>query len=153
MKPILWFPVRGFITSGNYCFPLWQQPKIPKIVYETTLICLIFIYLRLMFFFCQQEITISSFRVCVKDLAGMESQHDPVTVDYAVIGGIKMSWLKQALTYTIRTTIQELYNASRTLLIENSLILFFLHRLIKSPECFIFYTLSFRPWSVYQHFL
>ena len=36
---------------------------------------------------CQQEITISSFRVCVKDLAGMESQHDPVTVDYAVIGG------------------------------------------------------------------
>jgi len=37
--------------------------------------------------FCQQEITISSFRVCVKDLAGMESRHDPVTVDYAVIGG------------------------------------------------------------------
>jgi len=36
---------------------------------------------------CQQEITISSFRVCVKDLAGMESEHDPVTVDYAVIGG------------------------------------------------------------------
>ena len=35
----------------------------------------------------QQEITISSFRVCVKDLAGMESQHDPATVDYAVIGG------------------------------------------------------------------
>ena len=34
-----------------------------------------------------QEITISSFRVCVKDLAGMDSQHDPVTVDYAVIGG------------------------------------------------------------------
>ncbi|RMX44590.1 hypothetical protein pdam_00002715 [Pocillopora damicornis] len=33
-----------------------------------------------------EEITISSFRVCVKDLAGMESQHDPVTVDYAVIG-------------------------------------------------------------------
>ena len=27
------------------------------------------------------------FRVCVKDLAGMESQHDPATVDYAVIGG------------------------------------------------------------------
>ena len=38
-------------------------------------------------FILQQEITISSFRVCVKDLAGMESQHDPVTVDYAVIGG------------------------------------------------------------------
>ena len=35
----------------------------------------------------QQEITISSFRVCVKDLAGMESQHDPATVDYAIIGG------------------------------------------------------------------
>ena len=38
-------------------------------------------------FVCQQEITILSFRVCVKDLAGMESQHDPVTVDYAVNGG------------------------------------------------------------------
>ena len=34
-----------------------------------------------------QEITISTFRVCVKDLAGMESQHDPVTVHYTVIGG------------------------------------------------------------------
>ena len=29
----------------------------------------------------------SYFRVCIKDLAGMESEHDPVTVDYAVIGG------------------------------------------------------------------
>jgi len=35
-----------------------------------------------------EEITISSFRVCVKDLAGMESQHDPVTIDYAVIGDL-----------------------------------------------------------------
>jgi len=35
-----------------------------------------------------EEITISSFRVCVKDLAGMESQHDPVIVDYAVIGDL-----------------------------------------------------------------
>ena len=43
--------------------------------------------LRYELFVCQQEITISYFRVCVKDLAGMESQHDPVTVDYAVIGG------------------------------------------------------------------
>ena len=34
-----------------------------------------------------QEITISTFRVCVKDLPGMESQHDPVTVHYTVIGG------------------------------------------------------------------
>ena len=43
--------------------------------------------IRLLVFFFQQEITISSFRVCVKDLAGMESQHDPVTLDYVVIGG------------------------------------------------------------------
>ncbi|PFX13617.1 CD209 antigen-like protein E [Stylophora pistillata] len=35
-----------------------------------------------------EEITISSFRVCLKDLAGMESQHDPVTLDYAVIGDL-----------------------------------------------------------------
>ncbi|KAL9984804.1 hypothetical protein ACROYT_G007139 [Oculina patagonica] len=35
-----------------------------------------------------EEITISYFRVCVKDLAGMESQHDPVNVDYAVIGDL-----------------------------------------------------------------
>jgi len=35
-----------------------------------------------------EEITISTFRVCVKDLAGMESQHDPVIVDYAVIGDL-----------------------------------------------------------------
>ena len=25
--------------------------------------------------------------MCVKDLAGMESQHDPITVDYVVVGG------------------------------------------------------------------
>ena len=29
--------------------------------------------------------------MCVKDLAGMESQHDPVTVDCAVIGGNSVS--------------------------------------------------------------
>ncbi|XP_068741931.1 uncharacterized protein [Montipora capricornis] len=35
-----------------------------------------------------EETTSSFFRVCVKDLAGMESHHDPVVVDYAVIGDL-----------------------------------------------------------------
>ncbi|CAH3019585.1 unnamed protein product [Porites evermanni] len=35
-----------------------------------------------------EEITISTFRVCVTDLAGKESQHDPVTVHYTVIGDL-----------------------------------------------------------------
>ena len=39
------------------------------------------------FLLLSQETTISYVRVCIKDLAGMDSQHDPATVDYAVIGG------------------------------------------------------------------
>ncbi|XP_074614661.1 uncharacterized protein LOC141874349 [Acropora palmata] len=35
-----------------------------------------------------EEITISSFRICVKDLAGLNRHHDPVVVDYAVIGDL-----------------------------------------------------------------
>ena len=46
-----------------------------------------FTYLKFFSVCPLQEIALSSFRVCVKDLAGMESQHDPVIVDYAVIGG------------------------------------------------------------------
>ncbi len=34
-----------------------------------------------------QEVTISHFRVCVKDDAGYDGQRSNVTVDYLVIGG------------------------------------------------------------------
>ena len=44
-----------------------------------------YVVIMIILFVWQQEITISHFRVYVKDLAGMESQHDPVTVDYVVI--------------------------------------------------------------------
>lgn len=64
------------------------QFLISQRITDIKILCIITIKLiRLLVFFFQQEITISSFRVCVKDLAGMESQHDPVTLDYVVIGG------------------------------------------------------------------
>ena len=34
-----------------------------------------------------QEITQSSFKVCVKDTQGISKNHDPITVEYAVVGG------------------------------------------------------------------
>ena len=34
-----------------------------------------------------QEITRLSFKVCIKDSQGMSKSHDPVTVDYAIVGG------------------------------------------------------------------
>ena len=34
-----------------------------------------------------QAITRLSFKVCIKDSQGISSFHDPVTVDYAVVGG------------------------------------------------------------------
>ncbi|CAH3159390.1 unnamed protein product, partial [Porites evermanni] len=37
--------------------------------------------------FCQ-EITRLSFKVCIKDSQGMSKSHDPVTVDYAIVGDI-----------------------------------------------------------------
>ena len=33
-----------------------------------------------------QEITRSSFKVCVKDTQGISRDHDPITVQYAVVG-------------------------------------------------------------------
>ena len=80
-----------------------------KRVHQTILICFILLMnvstsLLIWVVLClSQEITISSFRVCVKDLAGMESQHDPVTVDYAVIGG---KWIDKSSfnTYWVLST-------------------------------------------------
>ena len=37
-----------------------------------------------------QEITRLSFKVCIKDSQGMSKSHDPVAVDYAIVGGILM---------------------------------------------------------------
>ena len=37
-----------------------------------------------------QEITRLSFKVCIKDSQGMSKSHDPVTADYAIVGGILM---------------------------------------------------------------
>ena len=34
-----------------------------------------------------QEITRLSFKVCIKDSQGISKSHDPVTVDYAIVGG------------------------------------------------------------------
>ena len=63
------------------------QFLISQRITDIKILCIIAIKLIRLLVFFQQEITISSFRVCVKDLAGMESQHDPVTLDYVVIGG------------------------------------------------------------------
>ena len=74
------------MNSGKLLFLL--QFLLSQRITDIKILCIITIKLiRLLVFFFQQEITISSFRVCVKDLAGMESQHDPVTLDYVVIGG------------------------------------------------------------------
>ena len=35
-----------------------------------------------------QEITHSWFKVCVKDSKGLSNSHDPITVNYIVVGGI-----------------------------------------------------------------
>ena len=37
-----------------------------------------------------QEITHSWFKVCVKDSQGLSNSHNPVTVNYVVVGGIKL---------------------------------------------------------------
>ena len=34
-----------------------------------------------------QEVGLESMKICVKDLSGSGSSHDPLTVSYAVIGG------------------------------------------------------------------
>lgn len=45
----------------------------------------VFTYTNRIFIF--QEITRLSFKVCIKDSQGISQTHDPVTVDYAVVGG------------------------------------------------------------------
>ena len=42
-----------------------------------------------LFFFIiiSQEVSKSAFKVCVKDSQGISRNHDPMAVDYAVIGG------------------------------------------------------------------
>ena len=37
-----------------------------------------------------QEITHSLFKVCVKDSQGLRNSHNPVTMNYVVVGGIKL---------------------------------------------------------------
>ena len=37
-----------------------------------------------------QEITHSLFKVCVKDSQGLSNSHNPVTMNYVVVGGIKL---------------------------------------------------------------
>ena len=44
-----------------------------------------------------QEITRLSFKVCIKDSQGISKSHDPVTVDYAIVGGILMFPLQGAV--------------------------------------------------------
>ena len=34
-----------------------------------------------------------SFKVCIKDSQGMSKSHDPVTVDYAIVGGTLLLYL------------------------------------------------------------
>ena len=39
------------------------------------------------FLSCGQEVGLTSMRICVKDLTGTGSKHDPLSVSYVVIGG------------------------------------------------------------------
>ena len=38
-------------------------------------------------YFFLQEVRLKGMKICVKDLLGSGSSHDPLTVSYAVIGG------------------------------------------------------------------
>ena len=40
-----------------------------------------------MFCFAMQNVGLKSMKICVKDLLGSGSGHDPLTVTYTVIGG------------------------------------------------------------------
>ena len=40
-----------------------------------------------LFFFAMQKVGLKSMKICVQDLLGSGSGHDPLTVTYAVIGG------------------------------------------------------------------
>ena len=40
-----------------------------------------------------QEITRLSFKACIKDSQGMSKSHDPVTVNYAIVGGTLLLYL------------------------------------------------------------
>lgn len=44
-------------------------------------------------FICLQEAGVSSMTICVKDLSGTGSKHDPVSVSYVVIGGWYFVWV------------------------------------------------------------
>ena len=44
-----------------------------------------------------QEVSQSAFKVCVKDSQGISRNHDPIAVDYAVIGGKYYRELVKAL--------------------------------------------------------
>ena len=44
-------------------------------------------FLTLYKFFIQ-DVGKTAFEVCLKDLPGINGQHEPITVDYAAVGGI-----------------------------------------------------------------
>ena len=49
-------------------------------------------YLTFQFIFfnvISQDVSITAFEVCIKDLPGISGQHEPITVDYAAVGGEK----------------------------------------------------------------
>ena len=42
-----------------------------------------------------------SFKVCIKDSQGMSKSHDPVTVDYAIVGGTLLLYSAYSLISNI----------------------------------------------------
>ena len=37
-----------------------------------------------------KDVDVTVFEVCIKDLPGISGQHEPITVDYAAVGGVKL---------------------------------------------------------------
>ena len=69
-----------------------------------------------MFCFAMQNVGLRSMKICVKDLLGSGSGHDPLTVTYTVIGGwfsLFSSNLKQSLkTFPKFSGFSEKFNVS-----------------------------------------
>lgn len=40
--------------------------------------------------FLRQDVSTTAFEVCLKDLPGINGQHQPLTVNYAAVGGMKL---------------------------------------------------------------
>ena len=72
-------PIKRNSVRVNYHYEIFLKVRIFNIFNVTS----DFIW----FSFCLQEVGLTSMRICVDDLTGRGSKHDPLFVSYVVIGG------------------------------------------------------------------